>query len=225
MRMALDDLGSNLDLLFRWMHVLAGIVWIGHLYFFNFVNGPVQGKLDGPTKKLVNPQLMPRALFWFRWGAMITFIMGLVLFTKIYMYTPGIGFGPSAYFKTEMGISQRAIWILIGMVCGFVMWFNVWFVIWPRQRAIQSAVRDGTPPDAAMVKTATNASKINTYLSGPMLFGMLAPSHYGSINAVTAIVAIATSLAVVWHLYKVAPKAAAGFATEGKPAAPPADKK
>src|SRR6059036_3402304 len=94
------DLDSTLQAIFRWFHVIAGITWIGHLYFFNFVNGPLQGKLDGPTKKLVNPQLMPRALFWFRWGAMITFIMGLTLFTLIYMYTPGRGFGPSSLFST-----------------------------------------------------------------------------------------------------------------------------
>ena len=56
-----------LNLFFRWAHVVAGIAWIGHLYFFNWVNGPFQGKIDGPTKKLVNPELMPRALFWFRW--------------------------------------------------------------------------------------------------------------------------------------------------------------
>jgi len=218
--MALSDFNSNLELLVRWIHVIAGITWIGHLYFFNFVNGPVQGKLDGPTKKLVNPQLMPRALFWFRWGAMITFVMGLILFTLIYMYTPGRGFGPSALFSGPDGITNRAIWILMGMTFGFIMWFNVWFVIWPAQQKIQAAVRDGTAPDAALVKRAASASKFNTYASGPMLFGMLAPAHYGAINAVTAIVAIAVALAVIWQLYRVAPTAAANFATDGKPAEP-----
>jgi len=101
--MALSDFVSNVELLVRWIHVIAGIVWIGHLYFFNFVNAPLQGKLDGPTKKLVNPQLMPRALFWFRWGAMITFLMGLTLFTMIYMYSPGRGFGPSGSSPGRMG--------------------------------------------------------------------------------------------------------------------------
>src|SRR5260370_31636979 len=98
--MAVTDVFWNFEFLFRWLHVLAGIVWIGHLYFFNFVNGPFQGKLDGPTKKIVNPQLMPRALFWFRWGAMFTFIFGLVLFTMLYMYQPRVGFAPSGNFKT-----------------------------------------------------------------------------------------------------------------------------
>ena len=220
--MAQTDFYSNFMLLVRWLHVLAGITWIGHLYFFNFVNGPVQGKLDGPTKKLLNPQLMPRALWWFRWGAMITLLMGLTLFTFIYMYTPGRGFGPSIQFAgPDEAISERAIWILMGMACGIVMWFNVWFVIWPRQKRIQAAVRDGVPANADEVKTATLASKINTYLSGPMLFGMLAPSHYGSINVPTAIVAIALGLFAIWWAYRGAPKAGASFATEGKGAAPP----
>ena len=63
-----------LEVLFRWIHVLAGVIWIGHLYFFNFVNIPFQGKLDGPTKKAVNPELLPRALWWFRWGAAWTWV-------------------------------------------------------------------------------------------------------------------------------------------------------
>src|ERR671934_4123 len=68
----------------RCAHVVAGITWIGHLYFFNWVNGPFQGKIDGPTKKAVNPELMPRALFWFRWGAAWTWITGVLLAGLIY---------------------------------------------------------------------------------------------------------------------------------------------
>ena len=124
--MALSDLYSNFQLLFRWMHVIAGITWIGFLYFFNFVNVPLQAALDDATKKAVNPKLMPRTLWWFRWGAMITFIMGLVLFTQIYMYTPGQGFGPTQLFRGPDGhLTSRALWILMGMGFGFIMWFNV----------------------------------------------------------------------------------------------------
>ncbi len=222
--MALTDLYSNIHLLIRWLHVIAGITWIGHLYFFNFVNGPMQGKLDGPTKKLLNPQLMPRALFWFRWGAMITLLAGLTLFCMVYMdWANGVKMsslwtaGPNDFV-----ISQRAWWIVIGMTCGIVMWFNVWFMIWPRQKRIQAAVRDGTKPDAEEVRIAGLASKVNTYLSGPMLFGMLAPNHYGSINPLTAIIAIALGLFAIWYAYQGAPKAGAAFATEGKGAAAPA---
>lgn len=219
------DLFGIVEFFLRWLHVIAGITWIGHLYFFNFVNGPVQGKLDGPTKKLLNPQLMPRALWWFRWGAMFTFVVGLILFTMIYMYQAGKGFGPSAVFSGPDGITGRAIWILFGMTLGTIMWFNVWFIIWPAQQVIQAAVRDGTPVDQALAKKATNASKFNTYASGPMLFGMLGANHGTGANAIVGGICALLGVAAIWHLYSKAPKAAADFATAGKPAEPAADKK
>jgi uncharacterized membrane protein len=189
----------------RWLHVIAGIVWIGHLYFFNFVNLQLQTALDDATKKIVNPQLMLRALWWFRWGAMITFIVGLILFTMIYMYTPGLGFGPSNLFSDYEGITGRAWWVLLGMLFGTVMWFNVWFVIWPIQKAIFGGKFQGDALAGARKKAAL-FSKINTYLSGPMLFGMLAASHYGSINIVTFIVILVIAKLLIWSLYKISPK-------------------
>jgi uncharacterized membrane protein len=75
---------AGLEAIFRWLHVFAGITWIGHLYFFNWVNGPFTGKLDGPTKKAVIPELMPRALYWFRWGAAYTWFTGLLLLGLVY---------------------------------------------------------------------------------------------------------------------------------------------
>ncbi len=222
------DWFANFEFLFRWLHVMAGLMWIGHLYFFNFTNGHTQAKFDGPTKKVVNPQLMPRALYWFRWGAMVTFIMGLILFTMLYMYTPGVGFGPSGNFKNAEGMTPRAAWILLGMLCGTIMWFNVWFVITPRQAVIQASIRDGKPPPADMVKTATNASKMNTYLSGPMLFGMLGANHFGAPMKVTLAIAgvcIVLALAAIYHVYKVAPKVEAGFATAGGGGDKPPEKK
>ena len=195
--MALGDLFSNVHLLVRWLHVIAGITWIGHLYFFNFVNVPLQGALDDAGKKAVNPKLMPRALWWFRWGAMVTFLAGLVLFTMNYMYTPGVGFGPSSLFSDANGLTPRAIWILMGTLFGTIMWFNVWFIIWPAQKALLSGK---VPQDqiAGVRKKAFLASRTNTFLSGPMLFGMLAPAHYGAINATTLGVYVAISLVCIW---------------------------
>ena len=119
--MALSNLYRDLEFLFRWLHVFAGIIWIGHLYFFNFVNVPLQAALDDAGKKAVNPKLMPRALWWFRWGAMITFLSGLTLFTMIYMYS-GTGFGPSPAFVPPGGaITDRAWWIMFGMLLATVM--------------------------------------------------------------------------------------------------------
>ncbi len=203
--MALSDLFSNTHLLVRWIHVIAGITWIGLLYFFNFVNIPLQGSLDDAAKKSVNPQLMPRALWWFRWGAMITFLAGLTLFTMNYMYTPGEGFGPSSMFSTSDGaLTGRALWILVGMGFGTMMWFNVWFIIWPAQKKLLS----GQAGDqAAAIRTkATKASRANTFMSGPMLFGMLAPAHYGAANAVTIIAAIAIGMVAISLAYQTSTK-------------------
>ena len=204
--MALEDFYSNLQLLIRWLHVMAGIVWIGHLYFFNFVNIPFQGTIGADVKKVVNPQLLTRVLWWFRWGAMITFLAGLLLFVTTYLYAPGLGFGFTELFLTQDGMTDRAMWILMGMLFGIVMWFNVWFIIWPAQKKVIPAVRDGVAPDARLLKRAVLASKTNTYLSGPMLFGMMAPSHYGAINILTAALAIALGLFAIWWSYKAAPK-------------------
>lgn len=204
--MALTDLYSNVHLLLRWIHVIAGIVWIGHLYFFNFVNVPFQGTIGADVKKVVNPPLLARALWWFRWGAMTTFIVGLLLFTQLYMWVPGAGFGVSEVFMTSEGVTGRAIWILIGMLFGTIMWFNVWFIIWPAQKKILRGVRDGVAVDPKLPKRALMASRTNTYLSGPMLFGMLAPTHYGGINVLTALVAIALGLLAIWWAIKTSPQ-------------------
>jgi uncharacterized membrane protein len=203
--MALSDFFSNFHLLIRWLHVFAGIVWIGHLYFFNWVNIPLQASLDDATKKSVNPGLMLRALWWFRWGAMITFLAGLLLFVLNYMYTPGIGFGPTNLFSDYNGVTGRAWWIMVGMLFGFIMWFNVWFIIWPAQKSIFSGQ---VPADqvAAVRAKAGKFSRYNTFLSGPMLFGMLAAPHYGAFNAVSLIVFIAIAMVAVWASYKLSPQ-------------------
>ena len=204
--MALTDWFSNVSLLVRWLHVIAGITWIGHLYFFNFVNVPLQGALDDAAKKAVNPKLMPRALWWFRWGAMVTFLAGLALFTLTYMYTPGQGFGPTSTFLDLNGeLTGRAVWILMGMLFGTIMWFNVWFVIWPAQKKMLSGQvpQDKLP---GVRKRALLASRTNTFLSGPMLFGMLAPAHYGAVNRVTLLVVIGLSVVAIWWAIRTSNK-------------------
>jgi uncharacterized membrane protein len=193
----MPDLYSNLHLIVRWLHVIAGITWIGHLYFFNFVNVPLQGSLDDATKKAVNPQLMPRALWWFRWGAMITFLAGLTLFVLTYFYTPGVGFGATSLLIDTMGMTQRAMWILFGMLLGTIMWFNVWFIIWPIQkRLLTGKVPAEQAP--AVRKRALLASRTNTFLSAPMLFGMLAPAHYGAMSFPALIMAVGLGSLAIW---------------------------
>jgi uncharacterized membrane protein len=150
---------------------VAGIVWIGHLYFFNFVNLPFQGGLDKELKPKVNPPLVLRALYFFRWGAMWTLIFGLALFAQLYWPWGG------NLFNAEGGVSERGMWMLFGFLLGLIMWTNVWFVIWPRQKKILGAMLGGPAAPAEAAPQAALASKINTYLSGPMLWGMVAASH------------------------------------------------
>ncbi len=186
---------NKLEFLLRWTHVFAGIVWIGHLYFFNFVNIQLQGKMDDATKKLVNPQLMPRALWWFRWGAMVTFLSGLAMFALIYFYTPSIGWGANMLFKGDAGQTDRARWIEWGMLFGSIMWFNVWFIIWPAQKKLLGGTAGDAAP-ALRVK-AGNASKLNTFLSAPMLVGMLGANHAGMAFSYPALLVAAALGAVV----------------------------
>ena len=194
--MALSDLYGNLNILLRWLHVIAAVTWLGHLYFFSFVNVPLQAALDDAGKKAVNSKLMPRALWWFRWGAMMTFLAGLLLFTMNYMYAPGTGFGPTPLFRDAEGVTARAIWIMFGMFFATIMWFSVWFIVWPAQKKmLQGKATAAELP--ALRRRVFWTSRVNTYLSGPMLFGMLAPSHYGAFNTLTLLIALAIGLLVV----------------------------
>lgn len=156
-----------LGLAMRWLHFLAGITWIGLLYFFNLINAGFLKSLDGPTKNIVIPKLMPAALNWFRHGATVTVLAGLFLY--FYLYAKG---------------GTGAIALGIGGLLGIIMMANVHAIIWPNQKRIIAAVektaKDGTPapPEmAAWGRTALMASRINFMLSIPMLFFMGAGSH------------------------------------------------
>ncbi len=111
------EMNNWMQLIFRWAHLVAGIVWIGHLYFFNFVNIPFQGKMDGPTKRAVNPELLPRALYWFRWGAAWTWITGILLGGLIYYHGRIVFEDPSA--------GNPWLWlaiVLVVLAVGFVIY-------------------------------------------------------------------------------------------------------
>ncbi len=191
----------------RWLHFIFGIIWIGHLYFFNFVNGPFAKTMDAGTKKLVVPQLMPRALWWFRWGAMGTVITGwLYIGAKLGLNGQG--------FIEGLTSSTWGQWISLGATLGTIMWFNVWFIIWPAQKKLITWVKKGeAPPEmAGLTKRAFMASRLNTYLSFPMLFCMGAASHLPAFNLVYVLVALVVGFGLVWHLVNlVAAKAGANF--------------
>jgi uncharacterized membrane protein len=187
------------DLIIRWAHVIFGIIWMGHLYFFNLVNVPFQGGLDKELKPKVNPALLLRAFYWFRNAAMATFILGWVLFFWHY-------FGPEHLIsdQTTGRFSGRAMWILFGALLGSIMWFNVWFVIWPRQKKILGGLAAGTPhPDAAKLAVpAGKASRFNTYASGPLLFAMLAAPHFSIMSGPVLLVVTALGVGFWFGMIK-----------------------
>ncbi len=189
-------LASNDGILFilRWLHFFFGIMWIGHLYYFNFTQMPFMGETDAATKSNVIQKLVPRALWWFRWGAMFTIITGW-----LYLGIKGGQLGGDMMLASSWGIS-----ILSGALLGTLMWANVWFVIWPNQKiVIQSATQAGQgqtalPNAAAAGARAGVVSRTNTLLSVPMLFFMGAASHLPmQVNATSNISAYWITLAVI----------------------------
>ncbi len=163
----------------RWIHFLSGITWIGILYYFNFVQTPFFAETEAPVRSGAVQKLVPRALWWFRWGAMFTFLSGILM----YMHKLA-EVGSSIYFASPYGLA-----ITIGGTMGTLMFLNVWLVIWPAQKVvIASAVQvaeggQAIPEAARRARRASLASRTNTLFSIPMLFFMGAASHYPSIGA------------------------------------------
>jgi uncharacterized membrane protein len=165
--------------LLRWIHFLAGITWIGLLYYFNFVQTPFFAETDPGVRSGAIQKLVPRALWWFRWGAMFTFLSGLL----ILLHRMG-SFGIGAFFDTSYGWT-----ITLGGVLGTFMWANVWFVIWPNQKVVIASAKQvaaggqAIPEAAALGQRAGFASRTNTLFSIPMLFYMGAASHLSLFSA------------------------------------------
>jgi len=162
--------------LLRWLHIASGVMWIGILWYFNFVQTPTMPKIPDELKGGVSRFIAPAALFWFRWAAMSTIITGIILAALN-------GYLLDAYTLDAMDgfINYNFILIGIGMWLGTIMWFNVWFIIWPnQQKALNINNAFPTLPADQKKAAATTAgmfSRINTMLSIPMLFCMAAASH------------------------------------------------
>jgi len=188
--------------LLRWIHFLSGITWIGLLYYLNFVQTPFFAETEAPVRSGAQQKLLPRVMWWFRWGAMITFLSGWLYLLH--------------YWIGRRGINDPGTWvILLGGILGSVMWFNVWFVIWPRQKlVIQNAIDTaaGKPANPAVAPAGARAglaSRTNVVLSMPLLFLMGAASHLplpmpGSGAAFWLIVLVITAL-VEWNALALAP--------------------
>src|SRR5256886_3699030 len=165
---------AGVELLLRWLHFLAGITWIGLLYYFNFVQGPFFAEADGATKSAATQKLVPRALWWFRWGAMFTFLSGAAIITKRVLQAP-----PGASVMT----SPWGEAIFTGALFGTLMFLNVWAVIWPKQQVvIASAVAaagggQANPAAAAAGRRAVPAARAHRLFSLPVLFFLGAATH------------------------------------------------
>ncbi len=154
------------EFIFRYIHVIAGITWIGMLYYFNFVQTEYFKEAEADAKKDAMAKLAPRALWWFRWGAMFTFITGAYLLHKV----------------GALGATMPAIWV--GALAGTFMFLNVWLIIWPAQQVVLGMKEGDGPSNAAK---AGLASRTNTLFSGPMLLGMLASKHLPLAGSTTGL--------------------------------------
>ena len=180
----------------RWLHLFFGVMWIGHLYYFNFVQGATMAEADAATKSGILTKLLPKAMWWFRWGAMWTMVTGVIYLTGKMHQFPSFG----AFASSSYGIA-----ILSGAILGLTMWANVWFIIWPKQKiviasATQVAGGGAALPEAAKVAPqALLASRTNTLFSIPMLFFMGASSHLPfAVTETSQLTAMWAILGLIW---------------------------
>lgn len=165
----------GIETLARYGHIISGITWIGLLYYFNFVQTPAFAAFEAGPRNEAFAKLVPRAMWWFRWGAMATLAFGLLLF--------GLYSGGDSKPYDDMK-AMNVMGIVAGIYFAVIMFCNVWFVIWPAQRrAIANAqnVLAGGEADAGLppvMRRAATASRTNTFLSIPMLFLMVAAAHF-----------------------------------------------
>jgi len=204
--------------LLRWIHLLAGITWIGLLYYFNLVQTPFFAETEPPVRSGAIQKLVPRALWWFRWSAMVTFLSGWIYILHMMMAEYG---GVREFFGQAYGWK-----IFLGGALGSFMWLNVWFVIWPKQKiVIQNAIdtaagRPANPAAAPAGARGGVASRTNVVFSIPMLFYMGAASHLSGL-ATNLTPGGKITMAIVSAIIILLVEANALFATAGKGTAKP----
>ncbi len=156
--------------MWRWLHVLSAVMWIGLLWYFNFVQIPNMPNIPDEQKPAIGKVIAPAALWWFRWAAMATIVTGLLL-------ALGNGYIVGALtLGLADGVAKHTA-IGIGMWLGIIMWFNVWFVIWPKQKIALGIVEAEADAKAASARTAMLFSRTNTMLSVPMLYAMVSAQN------------------------------------------------
>jgi uncharacterized membrane protein len=151
----------------RYLHVLSGVMWIGLLWYFNFVQIPSMPKIPDEQKPAIGKVIAPTALFWFRWAALATVVTGVLVAAM------------NKYLAQALGIQPGFVAIGIGMWIALVMAFNVWFIIWPNQKKALGIVTVPAEEKAKAARVAMITSRINTMLSIPMLYCMVAQQNAG----------------------------------------------
>ena len=152
----------------RWLHVLAGVMWIGLLWYFNFVQIPSMPKIPDEQKPAVSKVIAPTALFWFRWAALATVVTGLLLALA------------NGYLVDALMLKAGASRLIgIGMWLGLIMAFNVWFIIWPNQQKALGLVEASADEKKAAARIAMLTSRFNTMFSIPMLYFMVGAQNLG----------------------------------------------
>jgi uncharacterized membrane protein len=157
--------------LFRWLHVISGIMWIGLLWYFNFVQIPSMPKIPDEQKPAIGKVIAPAALFWFRWAAVSTVVTGLILGAMSGYIVDAMLLG---YFK-----GGKETFIGLGMWLGLLMSYNVWMIIWPNQQKALGLVEANDDEKKASARLAMLTSRFNTMLSIPMLYFMVAAQNLG----------------------------------------------
>ncbi len=159
--------------IFRWLHVISGVMWIGHLWYFNFTQAPTVPKIPMELRPAVTKFILPEALFWFRWGAMATIVTGIFTIVLLYGW---LGFLHA--ITLGIGSSKHLTAIGFGMWLGTIMWFNVWFIIWPNQQKVLGLTPASDDEKKVAARTASLTSRLNTLLSIPMLYCMTSVHFY-----------------------------------------------
>jgi uncharacterized membrane protein len=153
--------------LMRWLHVLSGVMWIGLLWYFNFVQTPSMPKIPDEQKPAIGKVIAPAALFWFRWSALATVVFGVILAWM------------NGYLLQALSLQKGVHAIGIGAWLGLIMAFNVWFIIWPNQKKALGMVQVTPEEKTRAARMAMLTSRFNTMLSIPMLYCMVAQQNAG----------------------------------------------
>lgn len=170
------DTVTIINMLARWGHLLFGITWIGLLYYFNFIQGGYFKSATPEALSDAKSKLAPNALWWFRWGAMFTFLTGLILLMGV------------------QGMNVMNGYIIAGATMGTLMFLNVWLIIWPNQKIALGMVEGDAPATGAK---ALLASRTNTLFSAPMVFCMLAGPHFAGYGSPVATAGLWITLIII----------------------------